>query len=116
MWLSSLCLQLLTPAQYCRWTVEIYPHASDWLALAHAVEGLEERKGVLAPLSNLAPAPSLSDGLFDDLSFSQADDFLQEFDFLQPDGSQLALASTAGQRLSPSPSWLSGTNGAAAKG
>lgn len=110
-------LQLLTPVQYCRWTVEVYPHASDWLALAHAVEILEARKGGSILPSNLAPVPSFSDDLFDDLSFSQADDFLQEFDFLQPDGTRRAAqASTAGQPLSPSPSWLPGINGAVAKG
>ena len=108
-------MQILTPAQYCRWTVEIYPHASDWLALAHAVELLEKRNGDSASSSTFAP--SMPDDLFDDLSFSQAHDFLQEFDFLQPDGTLRAgRVSTAAQPVGPSPSWLSGINGALAKG
>ncbi|KAK9867314.1 hypothetical protein WJX84_012024, partial [Apatococcus fuscideae] len=114
--LANAFRKILSPAQYCRWTVEVYPHASDWLALAHAVELLEKKKGESAPLSMAAP-PSLSDDLFDDLSFSQANDFLQEFDFLQPDGThRSAFASTAGQPFGPSPSWLYGINGALAKG
>ncbi|KAK9866019.1 hypothetical protein WJX84_007648 [Apatococcus fuscideae] len=78
----------LTPAQYCRWTVEIYPHASDWLALAHAVECLHRGAptslaSVLASSRTGPPPPSFSDDVFEDLSDAQATDFLQEFDFLQ---------------------------------
>lgn len=89
-----MLVQILTPAQYARWTIEVYPHPADWLALAHAVECMWEENGVLllatlpAP-SQPASATSSADDFFEGLSFSQASDFLQEFDFLQPESGQV---------------------------
>ena len=56
-----------------------------------------------------------ADDLFEDVSFSQASDFLQEFDFLQPDTGQMSGYASAGDAL---PSWMSsaGRSNALAQG